>query len=204
MIAWETVRHQVAIAGRVTDRQTRQPVAGARVQIAACPAAFAAWLAIYARQYGAGWAALAERPDRAVTEADGHYHFMDLPDGQYTLAVSLSEAGSRYGTAQVQATVSRTPEGRITLAAADVTLPPTTLKGQVTGQGVGALILAEVRVEGSGERTLTDAQGNYLLSGIETGGRKIGVTVRGFKSATQTVTVSPAGAEVTQNFALVS
>jgi hypothetical protein len=203
MIAWETVRHQVAIAGRVTDHQTGQRVAGARVEIAACPAAFTAWLATYARQHGAGWAALAERPDRATSEADGHFHFMDLPDGQYTLVVSLAEAGSRYGTAQAQATVSRTPQGRIILAAADVTLPPTTLKGQVTGQGAGALVMAEVQVLGSGERAFTDALGNYALSGIETGGRKIGVTARGFKSTTQTVTVSPAGAEVTQNFALV-
>jgi Carboxypeptidase regulatory-like domain len=139
---------------------------------------------------------------RSRTAADGHYHFLDLANGTYTLQAALPAAGSRYGTAQAPATVTRDGTGKIKLVAADLALPPTTLKGQVTGQGAGALVMAEVRVLGSGERAFTDAQGRYVLSGIETGDRKIAVAARGFQQITPTVTLGPAGAEVTRDFTL--
>ena len=203
MTQWEIVRHQVAVTGKVTDLRTRAPLAGVRVEITVAPAAFTVWLAAYARQYGDRWAALAERPDRTTTAADGRYRFLDLPDGQYTFSASLPAAGSRYGAAQAQVTVTRDGQGRIALAAADMSLPPTTLRGQVTGQGAGALVLAEVRVQGSGERAFTDAQGRYLLAGLETGARHLAVSARGFATATRTVTLSPAGVESVSDFALV-
>ncbi len=203
MTQWEIVRHQVAVTGKVTDLRTRAPLAGVRVEITVAPAAFTTWLAAYARQYGDRWAALAERPDRTTTAADGRYRFLDLPDGQYTFSASLPAAGSRYGAAQAQVTVTRDGQGRIALAAADMSLPPTTLRGQVTGQGAGALVLAEVRVQGSGERAFTDAQGRYLLAGLETGARHLAVSARGFATATRTVTLSPAGVESVSDFALV-
>jgi hypothetical protein len=200
--AWEVARHQVAIAGRVTDRQTSRPLAGVRVRITAAPAAFTAWLNTYALQYGDRWAALAERPDQTWTAADGHFHFLDLPDGAYTLVASLPSAGTRYGTIQATATVVRDAGGHVTLAAADMGVPPTTLKGQVTGQGATPVVLAEVRVQGSGERAFTDAQGRYLLTGLEVGSRKVTVTARGFQPASKTVVLSAAGAERTLNFTL--
>ena len=92
----ETVRHQVAIAGRVTDGQT------------------AHWLGAALSDHGRARRVhdLAEHactpvragvgePDRAyqaLTAIDGHFHFLDLPDGQYTLTASLPGYGSRYGT----------------------------------------------------------------------------------------------------------
>jgi hypothetical protein len=203
MIQWETVRHQVAVTGKVADLRTGAPLPDAQVEITAAPAAFAAWLAVYAQQYGDRWANLAERPDRTTARADGRYHFLDLPDGPYTLSASLPAAGSRYGAAQAQATVARDGQGRIALAAADLSLPPTTLRGQVTGQGAGLLVLAEVHVQGSGERAFTDAQGRYLLASLETGARHIEVSARGFATATRTVTLSPAGVESVSDFALV-
>ena len=203
MTQWEIVRHQVAVTGKVTDLRTSAPLAGVRVEITVAPAAFTVWLAAYARQYGDRWAALAERPDRTNTTVEGRYRFLDLPDGQYTFSASLPAAGSRYGAAQAQVTVTCDSQGRIALAAADMSLPPTTLRGQVTGQGAGALVLAEVRVQGSGERAFTDAQGRYLLAGLETGARHLAVSARGFATATRTVTLSPAGVESVSDFALV-
>jgi len=203
VITWEVARHQVAIAGRVTDSQTNQTVRGAQVQIAAAPPEFITWLVNRAMQYGSHWRKLIERPDRTRTATDGHFHFVDLPDGQYTLAASLPDSGSRYGVAQVTVAVSRDAQGRIVRAAADIALPPTALSGQITGQGGAALVMAEVRVKGSGERTFSDAQGRYLLAGLEIGSRSVQVATQGYQPASQTVLLSQAGSVQTLNFTLV-
>jgi hypothetical protein len=203
VIHWEVARHQVAIAGRVTDRQTGRPIGGARVKITAGPQAFTKWLAVYALQYGDRWATMADRPDQTRTAADGHYHFLDLPDGDYTLTASLPEAGSRYGTAETQATVERDAQGNLTLTPADITLPPTTLKGRVTGQGAGPVVMAEMRMQGSGECAFTDAQGRYLLAGLETGTRTVIVSARGYQPESTAVLLSPAGIERVVNITLV-
>jgi hypothetical protein len=140
-------------------------------------------------------AAVAERPDRTRTASDGHFHFLDLPDGQYTLTASLPGAGSRYGTAQVEATVSRDAEGNISMVTADIALPPTTIRGRVVDQDNNPVGMAEVRVVGSGERTFSNAdieapteiQGQYRLTGLEAGKRTVLVSARGYTTATQTV-----------------
>jgi hypothetical protein len=41
--------------------------------------------------------ALAKRLDRTSTATDGYFHFLDLPDGDYTLIASLPGVGIRYG-----------------------------------------------------------------------------------------------------------
>lgn len=192
-MAWEEVRHQVAIVGRVTDARTARAIGGAQVRITAAPAAFTEWLATRAKQYGTQWAGMVERPDQTRTSADGHFHFLDLPDGQYTLTASLPGSGSRYGTAQAQVTVSRDPQGNITMAAADIALPPTTLKGRVSRADASPVVLAEVRVKGSGERALSDGQGQYLLTGVETGNRTVLVSAQGFQPASRTALLSDAG-----------
>lgn len=197
-----TVRHQVAIAGRVTEAQTNRGLGAVLVRITAAPAEFTAWLSLHALQYGATWASRLERPDQAVTAGDGHFHFVDLPDGQYTLTASLPGAGSRYGVVPGQAIVTRTAQGKIIMAVCDLALPPTTLKGRVAGPTTG-VVMAQVRVNGSGERTYTNGQGQYLLAGLEVGHRAISVTAQGFQPATQIVTLNPAGSERTLNFSLV-
>jgi hypothetical protein len=169
VVSWlrvEPTRHQVAIAGSVTDAQTGKPIARAEVQIAS-------------------------RADCTQTAADGHFHFLDLSDGDYTLAVSLPGLGSRYGTAHVEVTVSHDGEGNIILTTADVVLPATTLRGQISELVSGdPVVMAQVRIEGSGERTYSDGEGRYLLSGLEEGRRKVMVSARGCGTATQTVELS--------------
>ena len=86
---WIVIRHQAAIAGRVTDLETGKAVGGALVEIIERPPPFDKWLGFKQQEYGARWSMMAERPDRAVTQADGHYHFLDLPDGRYGLVYEL-------------------------------------------------------------------------------------------------------------------
>lgn len=204
MIPVDTVRHQVAIAGQVTDSQQNRALGGAQVRISAGPAEFMNWLAVRAIQYGAAWETLRDRPDQVFTAGDGHFHFMDLPNGQYTLTVSLPGAGTSYGSAQAQATVSRNAQGKITMAVSDIALPPTAIKGKVTGPGNVNVVMAKVRLQGSGEQTFSDGQGRYLLAGLETGNRTVLVSAQGFRSLSRPVTLNNAGAVQTLDFALTT
>jgi Carboxypeptidase regulatory-like domain len=202
VVTWQIVRHQVAIAGRVTDAQTGRAIGGAQVRITAAPATFTTWLTVRALQYGTRWATMAERPDQTRTAADGHFHFLDLPDGQYTLTASLPGAGSRLSTAEKQATVSRDAQGTLTMAAADIALPPTTLKGEITDRDGNRLALVEVRVQGSGERAFSDAQGRYLLAGLEAGQHTVLVSAHGYQPVSRTAVMRPVGAVQTLNVVL--
>ncbi len=105
---WDVVSHHVAIAGRVSDRQTGKPVPGARVTITG-PADFTARLALQAQQHGDRWERMAERPDRTRAAADGHFHFIDLPAGSYALTAALPAAGSRYGEVAIEVAVTADP-----------------------------------------------------------------------------------------------
>ncbi len=211
MAAWEEVRHQVAIAGRVTDTQTGRTIGSAQVRITTAPAEFTQWLTTRAKQFGAKWATMAERPDQARTAADGHFHFLDLPNGQYTLVGSLPGSGSRYGErgpvndqgVPVTVTVSRDASGNITMAVVDIALPPTTVKGQITGQDTTLVVMAEVRVKGSGERALSNGEGKYLLAALEKGERTVLVSAEGYQLTSQTALLSQAGTVRTLDFALV-
>lgn len=202
MNGWEIVRHGVPIYGRVTCAQTDQPISGAWVTITGAPVAFTDWLAICARQYGPQWSTLADRPDRTQTAADGHYHFLNLPDGQYSLIGSMPGSGSRYGQASVNVTVSRDSKGRIIMAAAHIALPPTTLQGQITGPAAEPVWLAELRVKGSDERAFSNAQGRYLLAGLEVGTRTVVISAQGYKPALQTVRFTTSGETKSGNFVL--
>jgi hypothetical protein len=179
MPVWETVRHQVAIAGRVTDGSTDKPLAGAKVIILS----------------------VTETVATLMTNQDGHYHVMDLPDGVYTVTALLAEAGSRFGTAQTTATVVRTPQGRIVMATADLVLPPTTIQGKLTSGG-SPVFMAEIRLQGSAERTFSEQDGSYRISGVETGNRTLKVTARGCLPASQAVMLVNAGDVVNADVAL--
>ena len=206
MVIWEEVRHQVAIAGTVTDAQTNRVISGVRVEIIEAPEEFESWLALRALQYGAPWATMVERPDRTRTAFDGHFHFLDLPAGDYRLKASLPSSGTRYGEKEVGGvTVSWNGNGKITMATADLSLPPTTVKGSIYDQDrspVEFVAMAEVRVKGSGERTFSDGDGQYILTGLETGPCTIMVSAHGYQKVSQEVTLDEAGTEKIVDFFL--
>lgn len=197
-----TVHHQVAIAGRVIDKQTLRSLGGALVEITKAPPDFMSRLDIYALQYGTTWKDMLKRPDRALTTRDGHFHFMDLPDGAYTLKATLPGAGSRYGTVEGQEVTVERNEKKITLAVSDLALPPTTITGKIIGSDGKDVIMAQVRVVGSGERVFSDSKGQYLLTGLEVGNCTITVTAQGYQSASQTKKIDLAGSERPLNFTL--
>ena len=186
------IRQQVAIAGRVTDAETGRALGGVQVAISAGPPAFTAQLPLQAAQYGADWEMMSTRADRTRTAPDGHYHFTDLPAGQYTLTASQPGAGSRYGTAdakvRVASTRSRSDPDKIVAVTADIALSPTALKGQITSADAKQpLFLVEVAIRGSGERVFSDAQGNYRLTALEAGARTVLISARGYQAASNAV-----------------
>ena len=203
MVLVVTVRHQVAIAGRITDAQTGTPITGAHVQITTGPAAWTDALASLAAVHGAAWATLQERPDRRWTSVDGHYHFLDVPNGTYQLTASLPGSGSRYSTAQVQASVARDGTGKIAMATADVALPTTMITGRITGPGLTPVAMATARLKGSGETTYSDSQGRYRLSAIEAGTRAVQISAQGFQPAVNQAVLGQPGASQNLDFTLV-
>lgn len=186
-----SAHHQVAIGGHVLDKQTGRAVKGARVQLTAIPAAFADWLNSRKKQYGEQWEAMEQRPDRMKSAADGHFYFMDLTDGDYTLTASLSGAGNRYGSAQVSVVVSRDAEGNIQATPlTNILLPSTTVKGKITNQDNDPVVMAEIRIKGSGEHAFSNSNGEYSLSGLEAGNRTILITAQGFNPLEQDISLS--------------
>jgi hypothetical protein len=207
MSEWEIIRHAVAIAGRVSNAQTGKAVGGAGVGIADAPTEFTAWLATRAKQFGDRWQAMSQRPDRTRTAADGHFHFMDLPNGDYTLVASLPGAGSRYGQAEAAVTVNRGTEGNLIMATVDIQLPPTTLKGRITTEdteGPVPVVSAEVRIGGSDEKAFSDDQGRYHLAGLEKGLRTVLVSAKGYQPVSHVVGFDAAGVEQILDVVLVA
>jgi len=178
-VQWEIRRHQVAVAGRVVDAQTGKPLSDVLVTIAT-------------------GAIRAE----TRTGGDGHFHFLDLPDGTYPVAATLPAEGSRHGTAQVNAVVSRDGTGRIQMATADLALPATTVRGRVARANNQPVVMAEIVLEGSGEQAFSGADGRYTLVGVEVGARTARVRAQGFQTAVQVVTIASAGTVATLNVTL--
>lgn len=169
------------------------------------PEEFAKWLNLKSLQYGNQWQAMVERPDRTRTAVDGHFHFLDLPNGEYSLTASLPGAGKRYNTALVSVTVSRQNNDKIIMATADIALPPTTLKGKISDPNGDPVYLAEVWVNRSTESAYSNQQGQYLLMELEASEkqkRTIMVSAPGYELAAQEVLLSQAGAEKTLDFVL--
>ncbi len=203
MSAWVIVRHQAAIAGSVIDAQTGKAIGNAQIEITDGPSDFLDFVAARSKQYGTQWESMIERLDRTRTAPDGHFHFMDLPDGDYTLTASLPGFGSRYGTAENNATVTRDAEGTITMATVEIPLPPTALQGRVRDQGTNdPIVMAEVRLKGSGERTFTNNEGRYILVGLETGKRTAVASAQGYQSASKNRLLNQSGQLKNLNFKL--
>lgn len=128
MAAREEIRRQVTIVGRVTVAETGQPCAGAVVVVTGGPPAYATAIAARAAAYGnsprAGFVS-------ARTAVDGHFHFLDLPDGTYTLSATVPGAAGRSAEVTAEATVVRGPDGAVALEPVELELPVTVLRGRV-------------------------------------------------------------------------
>jgi len=223
----ETVRHRVALAGRVLDAATGKPLGEADVVMLTMPAAFEQRLELAALRYGgrsepnkiqlgnvrtggaqgaAGngkrgpvtkWDQMLERPDRTQSKPNGLFYFMDLPDGEYSLRVTMPSMGRRYGKVVAPAKVSRDAEGNTKWVFVRCALPPTLVRGKVTGPGKEAgVALARGRVKGSGERAFTDAEGQYMLAGIEPSKtpRTLLVSAQGYRDQAEKFTLPEPGA----------
>lgn len=192
MTATLELRHRVGIAGRVTERPGGRLLSGALVVIVEAPDAFKALVAARADAHGAGWDQLLERIDRRLTAADGHFHFLDLPPGRYTLAASMPAAVRRHGNDEAEVEVAA-PDAATRITRADLVLPATAIAGKVTDPQARPVGGATVRIEGSSERTVTDGEGAFVLAGVELGARTLLVSARGLRPASRRVKLDKAG-----------
>ncbi len=217
MTNWTIARHRVAIAGLVVNGVTGKPIPGAHVEIVGKPAAYEEKLALLAASLGSTGREM-ERPDTARTRADGLFYFLDLPEGRYKVLAFLPKEGlrvknvlkiktdreadpyklkgdKRYGKAQEDATVSyKDGFGKLVF----FKLQPTGVTGRVIGAtNKTAVLLAEVRVQGSGERAFTDVQGHYTVAGVQPNQRakrRLLVSARGYRTEHLEVMVDEPGA----------
>jgi carboxypeptidase family protein len=214
---WTIARHRVAIAGLVVDGATGKPISGAHVEIVGKPAAYEEKLALLAASLGDTGREI-ERPDAARTRPDGLFYFLDLPEGRYRVIAFLPKEGlraknvlkmkkdregdpykvkgdKRYGKTQEEVTVSyKDGFGKLIF----FKLQPTGVTGRVIGAAnKAAVLLAEVRVQGSGERAFTDGQGHYTVAGVQPNQRakrRLLVSARGYRTEHLEVMVDEPGA----------
>jgi len=204
MSDFETISHKVSVAGVVTNSRTGKPVSKARVRITTYPAAFKSFLALRAVQYGNAWDQMPERPDRTITDENGHYHFMDLPAGKYKITAKLGERNTRYGESSREVDVSDNTAENFKYSVADIQLPSNSVSGTVTDKDSGQpIVLAEIRVCGSGEACLSNNKGEYSLSGFEASSKRdIQVSARGYKPESQNINLNKPGSSKTLDFSL--
>jgi hypothetical protein len=202
--AWQETRHQVALAGRVLDAETGKPIRGAEVTITNMPVEFKRKIDGVILQMRGRENPLSETPDRTLSRSDGLFYFLDLPDGKYTLKARIPNSGRRYGEAHQDAAVRRDAQATVQRATVNIQLHPTVVKGRITASGQkSGVLMAEVRIKGSGERTFSDKKGNYAVVGIEPGKRMLQVFAQGYREILQAVTLTEPGAAETLNFTLI-
>lgn len=194
MLKWELIRHQVAIAGQVTNAQTKKAIPNAEVIITKAPSAFTNWLKLKSLQYGDRWNLMVERPDRTITGDDGYFHFLELPEGEYTLTASVANAARRYGKAMLTVTIPTKVEGKVIVTAADMAVPSTVLQGKIFNQNEEPVLMAQVQF-GNTVSTFSNDQGQYSLFSIEASEieRLVRVSAQGYQPTSQSVVINQPG-----------
>lgn len=202
MAAWmklQSTRHQVAIAGVVSDAETGVLISDAEVKLGQASAAFNHWLALKALPFKealnqdgriqlSSTVTLVQEQEAlflvTYTGLDGHYYFIDLPTGIYSLQVALPNLGTRYGTRQVKNLNVTDVQATI----ANFSLPPTGIKGRILDSAQKPVAMAKVQIEGNPVAVFSDRNGDYGLTGLEVWQRDPTA-----KSARPLVTVSAQG-----------
>jgi hypothetical protein len=193
MTATATVRHRVALAGRVTDAVTSKPITGAQVAIVDMPQALAQKVR---------YADSSVTPGKTLTREDGLFYFLDLPDGKYTLIASIPACGKRYGTAQQKTKVKRDKDGNTVVECVNFALQPTAIKGHITAGNKAAVMMARVQIKGSGEGQFSSDKGEYMLVGVEPGNRTVQVFAQGYRPTANVALLSTPGEVKTLDFHL--
>jgi len=168
------------VGGRVRDKISGHALEGVVVKLGETEGAFA---------------------DETVTRSNGLFHFVKVPLGRYALTAAMPGAGTRRSPAKTELIVEAEEESKPARVFVDVLLGTTAVRGFV-GNANGPVVMAQVRVKGSGERTFTDREGRYRIDGLEAGRRTVQVTAPGFKKSSKPVTLSGAGVEHTLDFKL--
>jgi carboxypeptidase family protein len=120
MSDWEEVRHSVALLGLVTEEKTGKPIGGAVVTITGMPKEFKVKSEMRVMQVLRPGYKQTARIDETQTDYDGHFYFMDLPVGSYTVSASTAGRNPALGSGEGRVTVNK--DGRYEIAAVDITV----------------------------------------------------------------------------------
>jgi hypothetical protein len=209
MLELSIVNQQIAIAGQVLQGETEKPISGAIVEIIEVPEKFRAILSLKALQYGSQWEKMSVRPDRKMTSIDGYFYFTNLPPGDYLLEASLPTSLNRYKKVTSTAQVSTPVNGKIPTTMTEIVLSPTGIKGTITDVNDPKKLIAnaKIQIQDSGDSTVSDHKGNYLLIELESppsGERNITVIVSstGYQKVSRTLKIQRGEVISEQNFAL--
>ncbi|NEU81190.1 carboxypeptidase regulatory-like domain-containing protein [Nostoc sp. UIC 10630] len=209
MLELSIVNQQIAIAGKVLQGETQKNISGAIVAIIEMPEKFRAILSLKALQYGSRWEKMPERPDRKITSNDGYFYFTNLPPGEYLLEASLPTSPTRYNEVKTKVQISSPINGKISTTMADIVLSPTGIKGRIIDANEPKKLItnAKVKIQDSGDTTISDQQGNYRLIGLESpksGQRNITmiVSATGYQQASHLLNIQRGQVISEQNFAL--
>jgi hypothetical protein len=205
-----TVLHVVSIAGCVREEPStisppiklggERRLAGALIEILSGPPEYDALRKRQQAAMAAGTQLRRPRWDHTYSQADGIYHFTDLPPGAYSLRASAPQQGTRYGTAATEAPLHVLPRpdpgARLQIATFDAWLPVTGLWGVVRRKDTDKpILMAQVRLRGEAVPVRTDDQGRYVIRPLPAGIHLVEVTAAGFAPEERAV-ILEAGKEV--------
>jgi hypothetical protein len=211
MLELSIVNQQIAIAGKVLQGETEKTISGAIVEIIAMPEKFRAILSLKALQYGSQWEKMSARLDRKMTSIDGYFYFTNLPPGDYLLEASLPTSLNRYKKVRTTAKVSAPVNGKIPTTMTEIVLSSTGIKGTITDVNDPKKLIAnaKIQIQDSGDSTISDQKGNYLLIDLESppsGQRTITLiaSATGYQQVSQTLKIQRGEVISEQNFALIA
>lgn len=217
MLELSIVNQQIAIAGKVLQGETENPISGAIVEIITMPDKFKDILALKALQYGSQWQKMLNRPDRKVTNNEGNFYLTNLPPGDYIIETSIPTSATQYKPVRTEVTVSKTvfatvndkPIAIIPTAMTNIVLSPTGIKGTITEENDPQkwVVNAKIQIKESGDIAISDQKGYYRFLGLESsksGERTITLNISaiGYQQVSQKLNIQRGVVISAQNFAL--